>query len=550
MATETTQPGTPRGNSNGFESPKTPEDAALPQAPETRPDASAAVAERKIGLRGTHRSQLTIPKLTGAIKAPVKLPPRREKGSLAYLRQLLLTTAPLVLGDLAVLLGGIFCCSFVGLDWLIAADATSRATVWLPPVAAALLLLNAISGLYPGVRLGVVDEIRKLTLSYTIVALITAARLHPTQIKFGERLCFLILAYAVCVVAAPVVRSKLRRALAKTDWWGFPTLVCGHDTTVFSVCEWLDNNRRLGLRPIGVVTDPERLELDAETPRYIGPWEEARELANKHNAYWAVMVDSPDAETDRTRMVDQYLTNLPHVFVVSESTGMPDHWDRHQMDEGLSGFTIEQHLLLPVPQLVKRAMDLAIGIAAGIALSPLLIALAVAVKLTSKGPIFYGHKRIGRGNTRFMAWKFRTMCVDADKVLDQYLEKHPEFREEWERDHKLKNDPRVNSLGKFMRKWSLDELPQLWNVLRGDMSSVGPRPIVDAEIVKYGEHFETFCTVLPGMTGMWQVCGRNDTTYDERVQLDVYYVHHWSPWLDLYLLARTVKTVLFSRGAY
>ncbi len=501
-------------------------------------------------MRGTHRSQLTIPKLSEAIKAPVKLPSRRKNGSYPYLRQLFLTTAPLVLGDLAVLLGGILCCTFIGLEWLIASDATSRATVWLPPVAAALLLLNAVSGLYPGVRLGVVDEIRKLSLSYTIVAFITAARLHPSQVKFGERLCFLILTYAICVVAAPIVRSLLRRALAKTDWWGFPALVCGHDTAAFSVCEWLDNNRRLGLRPIGVVTDPETLEIGDETERYIGRWDEARDLANKHNAYWAVMVDSPNVEMDRTLVVDQYLTNIPHVFVVSESTGMPDHWDRHQMDEGLSGFMIEQHLLLPVPQLVKRAMDLAIGIFAGLLLSPVLIVLAVSVKLTSKGPIFFGHKRIGRGNSRFMAWKFRTMCVDADKVLEHYLEKHPEYREEWERDHKLKNDPRVNSLGKFMRKWSLDELPQLWNVLCGDMSAVGPRPIVDAEIVKYGEHFETFCAVPPGMTGMWQVCGRNDTTYDERVQLDVYYVHHWSPWLDLYLLARTVKTVLFSRGAY
>ena len=142
------------------------------------------------------------------------------------------------------------------------------------------------------------------------------------------------------------------------------------------------------------------------------------------------------------------------------------------------------------------------------------------------------------------------MVVGADKMIDDYLNEHPEYREEWERDHKLKHDPRVNALGKFMRKWSIDELPQVWNVLTGDMSIVGPRPIVIAEIAKYGEHYETLSTVLPGITGLWQVCGRNDTTYEERIQLDVYYIHHWSPWLDLYLLTKTVKTVLFTKGAY
>jgi Undecaprenyl-phosphate galactose phosphotransferase WbaP len=251
-----------------------------------------------------------------------------------------------------------------------------------------------------------------------------------------------------------------------------------------------------------------------------------------------------------TSAVEQHLGNIPHVFVVSKMTGIPDHWNRHQMDEGLSGFLIEQHLLLPFPQLVKRGMDVAIALITGIMLLPLFIALGAATKLGSRGPIFYGHMRVGRGNTRFKAWKFRTMVPNADAALHNYLAEHPEMQAEWDRDHKLKNDPRVTTVGKWMRKWSIDELPQIWNVFCGDMSIVGPRPIVDAEITKYGEHFETFSSVLPGITGLWQVCGRNDTTYEERVQLDMYYVHHWSPWLDLYLLARTVKTVVFTRGAY
>jgi lipopolysaccharide/colanic/teichoic acid biosynthesis glycosyltransferase len=134
--------------------------------------------------------------------------------------------------------------------------------------------------------------------------------------------------------------------------------------------------------------------------------------------------------------------------------------------------------------------------------------------------------------------------------LKTYLEVHPELREEWERDHKLKDDPRVTWIGRLLRRTSLDELPQLWNILRGDMSLVGPRPIVQDEVAKYGERFALFCKVRPGLSGLWQVSGRNDTTYAERVALDCYYVRNWSVWLDLVILARTVRVVLLGKGAY
>ena len=149
-----------------------------------------------------------------------------------------------------------------------------------------------------------------------------------------------------------------------------------------------------------------------------------------------------------------------------------------------------------------------------------------------------------------MAWKFRTMFQDAHLVLEHYLEAHPELLDEWKADHKLRYDPRVTKIGRFLRKTSLDELPQLWNVIRGDMTLVGPRPIVTAEIEKYGDYYGLYTMVKPGITGLWQVSGRNNTTYEERVQLDAYYVRNWSPWMDLYLLLRTIRIVLFAKGAY
>ena len=162
----------------------------------------------------------------------------------------------------------------------------------------------------------------------------------------------------------------------------------------------------------------------------------------------------------------------------------------------------------------------------------------------------FAHKRIGQHGKEFPCYKFRTMCVDADARLKEYLAANPEAREEWERDFKLKDDPRVTRVGRVLRRTSLDELPQLLNVLKGQMSLVGPRPIVKAEIPRYGSYIADFYMVRPGITGMWQVNGRSDTTYDERVQMDSWYVRNWSVWLDLSLLWKTVSVVLNHKGAY
>ncbi|HEX5472377.1 MAG TPA: exopolysaccharide biosynthesis polyprenyl glycosylphosphotransferase, partial [Lacipirellulaceae bacterium] len=243
------------------------------------------------------------------------------------------------------------------------------------------------------------------------------------------------------------------------------------------------------------------------------------------------------------------LYTIPHVHVLSELTGLPDHWSPQRLD-GLSGIQLQQNLMLPLARLTKRLMDTIASIIGCILLMPLLFYLAVAVKMSSRGPILYGHERIGRYGRRFRAWKFRTMFQNSHLVLEQYLEQNPELKDEWERDQKLRCDPRVTRIGRFLRKTSLDELPQLWNVIRGEMSLVGPRPIVTSEIEKYGPYFGLFTMVKPGITGLWQVSGRNNTTYDERVQLDAYYVRNWSPWLDMYLLLKTVRIVLFARGAY
>ena len=181
---------------------------------------------------------------------------------------------------------------------------------------------------------------------------------------------------------------------------------------------------------------------------------------------------------------------------------------------------------------------------------PWVAIVALLVKWTSRGPVFYGHGRIGEDGRTFRAWKFRTMVENADQILEQCVQADPELRAEWAETHKLRNDPRVTKIGKFLRQTSLDELPQIWNVIRGEMSLVGPRPIVRHEVPKYGEEFDVYRKVRPGITGLWQVSGRSETTYEQRVAMDVHYVRTWSVWLDVYLLAKVVGVALRKQGAY
>jgi exopolysaccharide production protein ExoY len=193
----------------------------------------------------------------------------------------------------------------------------------------------------------------------------------------------------------------------------------------------------------------------------------------------------------------------------------------------------------------KRILDVIGALALLVLALPLLVAIACLVKATSPGPVLFKHRRLGRGGREFWCLKFRTMVADAEARLAR----DAELRRQFEKEFKLQEDPRVTPLGRFLRKSSLDELPQLWNVLVGDMSLIGPRPVVKAEIPKYGRHMFQMLTVRPGLSGLWQVCGRSDTTYDERVQMDMLYIDHRCLRLDLMLICLTIGAVVRKHGA-
>ena len=202
-------------------------------------------------------------------------------------------------------------------------------------------------------------------------------------------------------------------------------------------------------------------------------------------------------------------------------------------------------------KVVKRLIDILGGLVGCVLLVPITVAIYIARKVLKEdeGPMFYEHLRYGKDGKKFRIYKFRSMCIDADKRLKEYLEQNEETRKEFEENHKLKDDPRITKLGKFIRKTSIDELPQFVNVLKGDMSLIGPRPIVDGEIEKYGENKEKFLSVKPGLTGYWAANGRSNITYEERMKMELYYVDNISFKLDIQIFFKTIISVIKKEGA-
>ncbi len=230
----------------------------------------------------------------------------------------------------------------------------------------------------------------------------------------------------------------------------------------------------------------------------------------------------------------------PHLVSVEPQTKAPDR-DRHARARAPGRRPLLQ-------EAVKRLVDLTGALALGIVFLPAIAVIALLLRRQG-GPVIYRHRRIGRDGKTFDCLKFRSMFPDAERRLHDLFDRHPELEKEWRRDHKLRNDPRITPLGRFLRRTSFDELPQLWNVLRGEMSLVGPRPIVREETVRYGRHLRTYLAVKPGITGLWQVKGRNNIGYPRRVALDVYYVRHRGLRLDGYILLKTPWVVLGGDGA-
>jgi Undecaprenyl-phosphate galactose phosphotransferase WbaP len=217
---------------------------------------------------------------------------------------------------------------------------------------------------------------------------------------------------------------------------------------------------------------------------------------------------------------------------------------------GILGIQVRNNLLDSGSRIVKRTIDLAGSTMLTLFLLPLIAIISLLIVVESGLPVFFFQKRLGRGGRTFHVWKFRTMAQDSTEILECCLASSSELQKEWAEYQKLRNDPRVTRIGRMLRRTSLDELPQLWNIIKGEMSLVGPRPYLDAQLAKYQALYSAYVKTTPGLTGLWQVSGRNRKTIAERIAYDTYYIRNWSVWLDIYLLAKTVGVVFTGDGAY
>jgi exopolysaccharide production protein ExoY len=212
--------------------------------------------------------------------------------------------------------------------------------------------------------------------------------------------------------------------------------------------------------------------------------------------------------------------------------------------------SVENDFVPPTGGVVKRVFDVSAAACGLVFISPIFLLIMLLVKLSDRGPAFYGHRRIGHNGQTFRCLKFRTMVVNGDAVLKEHFRNNPAAQEEWRLTRKLQNDPRVTAVGSVLRKLSLDELPQLINILRGDMSIVGPRPVVEEELELYEASAIYYLRARPGLTGLWQISGRNDVSYAQRVAFDTHYVKNWSMVRDISIIAKTIPAVCLSRGSY
>jgi Undecaprenyl-phosphate galactose phosphotransferase WbaP len=416
------------------------------------------------------------------------------------------------------------------------------ATVVLP----AWLASAWLEGLFPGWGLSPVEQLRRTTRAVLTAFLLTTTVLYFTNAGNGWARIALLLSGVAVLPSVLLMRWLMRRLLLRLSVWGEEVVVLGAGVTGSALVQNLRASPSFGLLPVLFLDDDVRFHGSVlHGVPVTGPLGVAA-LESR-----AVFVAIPGlSREDLLGLLHGTLSQVERVLIVPNFFGLESHWVEARSVSGLLALEVRRHLLRPEAQWTKRFLDVLGAGFGGLLLLPLLLLVALLVKLDSRGPALFRQPRIGRDGRAFSVWKFRSMRQDAEVVLESYLAMNPALRSEWEQDQKLRDDPRVTRLGAWLRRSSIDELPQLWNVLVGEMSLVGPRPIVAAEVERYGQWFELYKQVSPGMAGLWQVSGRNSLSYEERVQLDVSYIRNWSVWLDLVILAKLPAAIFSSRGAY
>lgn len=356
----------------------------------------------------------------------------------------------------------------------------------------------------------------------------------------------------------PMGRAFLRQLLDVFGLWEQPVVLVGCGPNAKQALQALDSEPAIGFRVLALIEpDASRIHsgrMHHHGARAIPVLPLAEDIAEQIRQFGEpqIVVALESLTTPESQSLVQHLVSLQRdIHIIPALRGLPLFGTRlsHFFSHEALFLTVRNNLYRRTYRWIKRCFDIVLSITLLLMLFPLLLGISVCVGRDG-GPRFFPHLRIGRGGREFPCWKFRTMKVDAEQLLEAHLRDNPADLDEWTRTRKLKSDPRVTAVGQLLRRSSLDELPQLLNVLRGDMSFVGPRPIVKPELAMYGNQAQLYLQVRPGMTGLWQISGRNDVGYDERVALDTWYIQNWSLWYDIVILCKTIKVILSGKGAY
>ena len=414
-------------------------------------------------------------------------------------------------------------------------------------VPAVVFLINNFSGLYggnffyPGISVGKVEELKRLTLSIFsgYGALFTFLFLTGQAAHWDCR--FLLVSLLLTLPIAPLCRFACRHLLNVFPGSRTPVLIAGAGKVGRAVALEVSKDNYYGFKVAGFLDDKKSGQ------DICGSLSSAVDIAKEKNINYLIVCIPP---RHLGRYFNDFLRHFNHIMLASPQRALPIMWTRTLSLGYSAAFEINNRLRMKLLRLCKKILEniLALFMLPFILLLGSII--AVLIKINSSGPVFYRADRLGKNGRKIRILKFRTMYSNADVLLEELLENDPELKKEWMKKFKLTDDPRITPLGKFLRRTSLDELPQFWNVLTGDMAIIGPRPIVEAEKHYYGDDFQVFSVVKPGITGLWQISGRSDLDYAARVNLDVYYVCNWSLWLDYFIFLKTIVNVLACRGAY
>jgi Undecaprenyl-phosphate galactose phosphotransferase WbaP len=426
----------------------------------------------------------------------------------------------------------------------------SFVTYW--PYLPVFILFFQANGLYPGIALAPSEELRHFTVSSILAhGGIILSRYIEDQ-EFDAISIAFIISFACSPVVLILMRSIISGILSRTRIGSIPAVIFCSGLTGRLVIDRLLESKHVSYVPVLILDDTRGSDLRNEYrgipiiyDTSIGP-----EIVRRFRIRMAFVAIPELSREDVPHLLNYSVSAFRYSVLIPSLYNFTNIGMSVRDFDGVLGFVTSHKLRMFWNLAIKRIMDLSIVIIGGIVILPLLLFIALLVKIGSPGSVLYGHRRLGKDRRYFNAYKFRSMVNNSQDVLKELLDRSPELRKEWESNHKLKNDPRVTAVGRFLRRTSFDEFPQLITLLKGEMSLVGPRPVVDTEVEKYGKNFDYIFSVKPGLTGLWQVSGRSDTDYAERVAFDTYYLQSWSVWLDLWLLLKTIGVVIRGKGAY